>query len=459
LSSFTVQRSRNGAAEVAYTSPTITEIDATNMPGVYSLLIDEDTTIASTSDSEEYCVHITHAGMAPVTRTIELYRRDTTSGQTITVANGAADADIERLQGSVIATPTVAGVLEVDLTHWLGTAAATPTVAGVPEVDLTHIAGAAVSTATAQLGVNVVQVSGSGPAADNAEIVFATDFATNYDTTLDRWQVDVDTWLGATAQGASGRPQVDLELWLGVAPNALVAGRVDTTVGAMQADTVTASAMAASSIDASALANDAVAEIADAVWDEDATGHQTQGTFGQAIGDPVADTNTIYKAVVTDATGATVGVDGAAILADTNELQTDWADGGRLDIILDARASQTSVDDLPTNAELATSQAAADDATLAAIAALNNLSAAQVNAEVLDVLTVDTFAQPGQESPAATATLKNMLAYLYKAWRNRHTQTATEYALFADDGTTKDQEAAVSDDGTTFVRDEVSTGA
>jgi hypothetical protein len=44
----------------------------------------------------------------------------------------------------------------------------------------------------------------------------------------------------------------------------------------------------------------------------------------------------------------------AAILADTNELQTDWANGGRLDLILDARASQTSVDDLPTNSELAT---------------------------------------------------------------------------------------------------------
>lgn len=59
------------------------------------------------------------------------------------------------------------------------------------------------------------------------------------------------------------------------------------------------------------------AAIADAVWDEDATAHQTGGTFGQAIGDPVADTNTIFKAVVTDATGATVGVDAAAILADT----------------------------------------------------------------------------------------------------------------------------------------------
>lgn len=41
------------------------------------------------------------------------------------------------------------------------------------------------------------------------------------------------------------------------------------------------------------------------------------------------------------------------IVADTNELQTDWTDGGRLDVILDARASQTSVDDVPTNAELA----------------------------------------------------------------------------------------------------------
>jgi hypothetical protein len=41
-------------------------------------------------------------------------------------------------------------------------------------------------------------------------------------------------------------------------------------------------------------------------------------------------------------------------------------------------ASQTSVDDLPTNAELVAALAAADDATLTAIAALNNISAAEV---------------------------------------------------------------------------------
>jgi hypothetical protein len=43
-----------------------------------------------------------------------------------------------------------------------------------------------------------------------------------------------------------------------------------------------------------------------------------------------------------------------------------------LDLILDARASQTSVDDLPTNAELATALGTADDAVLAAIATVQS---------------------------------------------------------------------------------------
>lgn len=42
----------------------------------------------------------------------------------------------------------------------------------------------------------------------------------------------------------------------------------------------------------------------------------------------------------------TVDTNVDAVLADTNELQTDWADGGRLDLILDSRASQASVDAL-----------------------------------------------------------------------------------------------------------------
>ena len=45
---------------------------------------------------------------------------------------------------------------------------------------------------------------------------------------------------------------------------------------------------------------------------------------------------------------ATVDTNIDSILADTNELQTDWANGGRLDNILDARASQASVDTVDT---------------------------------------------------------------------------------------------------------------
>jgi len=101
----------------------------------------------------------------------------------------------------------------------------------------------------------------------------------------------------------------------------------------------------------------------------------------------------------------------------------------------------------------------AADAVTEIQAGLSTLTAAQVNAEVVDALATDTYAEPGQGAPAATTTLAAKLGYLYKAWRNRQTQTATEYALYADDTTTKDQEAVVSDDGSVFERGEISTGA
>lgn len=93
----------------------------------------------------------------------------------------------------------------------------------------------------------------------------------------------------------------------GLAANVITAASIAT--GAIDAD-----AIAADAIGASELAADAATEIANAVWDTDATARQTQGTFGQAIGDPGADTNTIFKATVTDATGVTVGTDSSTLL-------------------------------------------------------------------------------------------------------------------------------------------------
>lgn len=110
--------------------------------------------------------------------------------------------------------------------------------------------------------------------------------------------------------------------------------------------------------------------------------------------------------------------------------------------------------DAPTNAELVSEI----NAVQADIAALNDLSAAEVNAEVVDALATDTYAEPGQGTPAATTSLAAKINYVYKAWRNRSTQTASQYSLYNDDATTVDQKAATSDDATTFNRGEIATG-
>ena len=88
----------------------------------------------------------------------------------------------------------------------------------------------------------------------------------------------------------------------------------------------------------------------------------------------------------------------------------------------------------------------------------DTISLANINAEVVDVINTDTYAEPGQGAPAATATLAAKINYLYKAWRNKSTQTSTTYSLFDDAGSTVDQKATVSDDGTTATKGEVATG-
>ena len=89
----------------------------------------------------------------------------------------------------------------------------------------------------------------------------------------------------------------------------------------------------------------------------------------------------------------------------------------------------------------------------------NDLSAAQVNAEVVDALDVDTYAEPGQGAPGATVSLSDKISYLYKSWRNKYESTATTITLYNDDGTTAGQVSTISDDGTTFTRGEYTTGA
>jgi hypothetical protein len=144
---------------------------------------------------------------------------------------------------------------------------------------------------------------------------------------------------------------------------------------------------------------------------------------------------------------AAVKGDTAAIKAKTDNLPATPADEATV------AAVGLVVDDLPTLAEIEASAVLAKEATVA-----ERATPAQVNAEVLDVLNVDTFAEPGQEAPPATTTLVKKIGYLYKAFRNRITQDASTLRLFNDAGTVVDQKATTADDGTTYTRGKIGTG-
>lgn len=139
------------------------------------------------------------------------------------------------------------------------------------------------------------------------------------------------------------------------------------------------------------------AVIADAVWDELTAGHLVANSFGVQC-----------------------GTDIDAILVDTNELQSD---------------------DIPGD-----------------IAALNNLSAANINTEVADVINTDTSTEPAQGAPAVSASLRTKIDWLYKVMRNRKRQSATLWELYADNETTVDAKATISDDGTVAIKQEIETG-
>lgn len=83
------------------------------------------------------------------------------------------------------------------------------------------------------------------------------------------------------------------------------------------------------------------------------------------------------------------------------------------------------------------------------VTGFNDLSAADVNAQVLDVLVTDTFAEPAAV-PAATSSLKDKLGWLFVLARNKRTQTATTQTLRNDADNASIATSTTADDGTTF---------
>lgn len=208
-------------------------------------------------------------------------------------------------------------------------------------------------------------------------------------------RANVVDWKDATAPAMTGDAfarlgspagasvSADVAATKALLPSALVSGRMDSSVGAMAAnvltataiatDAITASKIAADAIGASELAADAVAEIqsglatstALATVQADTDDIQTRLPAALVSGRMDASVGAVANNAITAAAIATDAIDADAIKADAvTELQSGLATATAVSSL------QTSVDDLPTNSELATALASADDATLAAIAAL-----------------------------------------------------------------------------------------
>jgi hypothetical protein len=136
-----------------------------------------------------------------------------------------------------------------------------------------------------------------------------------------------------------------------------------------------------------------------------------------------------------------------------NGALTDLATAAALatvDTVVDAIKAVT--DNLPNSGALTSL------ATAASISALQDISAADVNAQVLDVLNTDTFDEPGDENPGSNVTLITKIGYLYKFLRNKTETTATRIHVYNAAESNKDQSSIISDDGTTATRGKFQAG-
>ena len=80
---------------------------------------------------------------------------------------------------------------------------------------------------------------------------------------------------------------------------------------------------------------------------------------------------------------------------------------------------------------------------------------AEINAEVVDALNVDTYAEP-TGVPGATVSLAEKIGRIYQSLRNKITVTNTKKTFF-DDGDAAEWEQDISNDGTTYVQSEANS--
>jgi hypothetical protein len=269
------------------------------------------------------------------------------------------------------------------------------------------------------------------------------------------WTID-EIQAGLATAAAQTTAQSDLDDIQSRLPAALVAGRMDASVGAMQADTVTSAALEASAVTEiqSGLATSAAQTTAQSDLDDIQSrlpAALVAGRMDASVGVMQADTVT---SAALAASAVTEIQSGLATSAAQTTAQSELDDiQSRLPAALVAGRMDASVGAM--QADTVTSAALAASAVTEIQAGLSTLTDVQVKAQIIEALSVDILAEIST-IPGASSTLTDRIGLLFALARNKLTQTSSLQTVFADNGSTTIGTATVADNGTTFTRNKLS---
>lgn len=334
-------------------------------------------------------------------------------------------------------------------------------------------------------GVYFLDLTSTEMNADTVAVIVKTATAGAKTTTLvmypvETGDIDVDvTAFGGTAGiFASGRPEVNTTHVGGTSqtagdiparlPAALVSGRMDSSVGAMAANVLTATAINADAITAAKIADGAIDAATFAAGAINAAAIATDAiTSAKIAADAIGASELAADAVTEIQSGLATASALSTVQADTDDIQARLPNalvGGAIVALVSGMAPDSvTASALAADAVTEIQSAILSDATPFPGARIDaaittRATPAQVKTQVVDGLATDTYAEPGQGAPAATTSLAAKINYLFKSWRNKKDNDGTVTKLYADNGTTVDQKQDTSEAGGTVTKAEWVTG-
>jgi hypothetical protein len=340
-------------------------------------------------------------------------------------------------------THKVAGVVLTDL------ATATTSVTNMVTANVTQISGDSTAAdnlelfmdgtgyagGTIKLGVDVVAISGDTTAADNCEL--------DYDGTGYAGGTIVKT-ADVTKIGGVAQSLTDLKDFADTGYDPAT----HKVQGVVLTDLATASTSVTNTVAANVIQIGGVVQSLTDFKDFVDTGYDpsTHKVAGVVLVDTTTTTTTatnvttvngLANDVITAASIANGAIDNATFAADVG-----------------STAGATNIIALAVDKSLELAKIPKSDSNVT----WNATALASINAEVVDVLHVDTHAELAQGAPPATDSLAHKIGYLYKFMRNKIETTATQISVYNDAGDTVDHKSTISDDSTTFSRGEFATG-